>query len=273
MTSNRGKIVAAVFALTICGACATRYVVAQQSSGPRQPPAVIEYHGDMAYMLANLTDIYGATIGLEVDPQQPKSQVGFFLRDPTLTDVLNAIVQSAPRYQWRESAEFIEVSPVERSCPLLDTIIVRFRVADADESEAINQLLKLTEVQASMRAMSLNCQDRGEASAEKKGEKFSISLENVTLRQALNSIARESGKRFWIFRTDRSGFFRSALLPDSSGRLNSFAALQFSAALDGVVRVTEARDCDPTHWYRSWQCRGRGALLPHDLFGGAGHHG
>jgi hypothetical protein len=135
------------------------------------------------------------------------------LRDPTLTDVLNAIVQSAPRYHWRETGGFIEVSPLERSCPLLDTMISRLQVADADERETIDQLLKLPEVQASMRAMSLNRQDLGEASAERKGEKFSISLENVTLRQALNSIAKESGKRIWIFRTDRSGFFSVSTSP------------------------------------------------------------
>jgi hypothetical protein len=207
VTINRKRITAVVFVLTICGTSVSRAMGQQTSASRTQPPAVIKYDGDMAFMLAHLTDLFGVTIGLEVDPLQPKPQVGFYLRDPTLTDVLNAITRSAPRYQWRESGGIIEVLPLEGSSPLLDTIISNFRVTDVDEAVAINQLVNLPEVQASMRAMSLNRRDLGNASTERKGEKFSISLEGVTMRQALSRVAKENGARFWIFRTDSNGFF------------------------------------------------------------------
>src|SRR5712691_6889926 len=113
MTIDRKRTTAIVFVLTICVTFASR-VRAQQTSAPRtQTPAVIKYDGDMGFMLAHLTGIFGVTIGFEIDPQQPKPQVGFYLRDPTLPDVLNAIVRSAPRYQWRVSDGFIEVLPLE----------------------------------------------------------------------------------------------------------------------------------------------------------------
>jgi hypothetical protein len=213
MTIDRRTITTVVVALTVWGAYTSRSVGQEASESRNQLPAIIKYDGDMASMLSHLPSIYGATIGLEVDPEQPRSQVGFDLRDPTLTDVLDAIVQSAPRYQWHNSGGFIEVSPLQGSCALLDTIISNFRVDDVDEREAINQLVSVPEVQASMRAMRLNRQDLGDAGVAKKGEKISISLENVTMRQALNIVAKQTGTRFWIFSRHGKGSFSISNAP------------------------------------------------------------
>jgi hypothetical protein len=203
-------LTAGVVLLTICSISISPTIAQQTSASRIQLPAVIQYDGEMASILAHLPEIYGVTIGLEVDAQEPQSQVEFYLRDPTLSDVLNAIVKSAPRYQWRESDGFIEVFPVAGSSPLLDTMISSFRCSDVDEAGAINQLLKLPEMQANMRTMSLHGRAQGGTSTEKKGEKaekFSVNLEGVTLRQALHKIAKDSGGRFWIFRNYSDGFF------------------------------------------------------------------
>ncbi len=207
MTIDRRTIATAVIALTIYGAYTSPCEGQQGSESRTQLPAVIKYDGDMAFMLAHVTEIYGATIGLEVDPQQPRSRVSFYLRDPTLADVLNAIVQSASRYQWHNSGGFIEIMPLHGSSPFLDTIIRNFRIDNVDEREAIKQLVLLPEVQASMAAMSLSRQDLGEAATDKKGEKISIRLESVTLRQALNIVAKQTGTRFWVFSSDGKGRF------------------------------------------------------------------
>lgn len=200
MTFNLTRIIAAVVFFMIWGV-AVSSVMAQQTSASTQPPRVIKFDGDMAVMLVHLTEIYGVTIGLEVEPKQPRSKVSFYLRDPSLNDVLNAIVKSAPIYQWRERSGYIEVLPVEASSPLLDVIISNFRVSEVDQTGAINRLLILPDVQAAVRAMSVNLlQDPGSASTETKKQKFSLNLEGVTMRQALSSIANESGGRFWIFR-------------------------------------------------------------------------
>jgi hypothetical protein len=200
------KLTAGVILLTICGASVSPTMAQQTSTSRTQHPAVIKYDGDMTSMLAHLTKIYGVTIGLEVDPQQPQSQVEFYLLNPTLPDVLNAIVKSAPNYQWRESDGFIEVLPMAGSSPLLDTMISRFGTSDVDEAGAFNQLLNLPELQANMRAMSLKGRALGDTSTE-KAEKFSVNLESVTFRQALHKIAKLSSGRFWIFRNNSDGSF------------------------------------------------------------------
>jgi hypothetical protein len=207
------KLTGGMVLLLVCGLSMSP-TVAQQTSSPRtQPPAVIEYNGDLATMLATLSKIYGATIGLEVDAQQPQSQVAFHLRDPSLPDVLNAIVKSAPSYQWRESDGCFEVFPAAGSSPLLDTLIRNFRANDIDEEAAINQLLGVPEMQSNMRAMNLSRRAPGSTSTDMQGKNFSVNLDAATLRQALNKIANDSGGRFWIFRNYRDGFFSISNFP------------------------------------------------------------
>lgn len=59
------------------------------------PPTlrVIRYEGDITMMLAALPNAYGVTVGLELDTQR-YHQVSLSLLDATVTDVMNAIVQS-----------------------------------------------------------------------------------------------------------------------------------------------------------------------------------
>lgn len=203
MTLNLRRIATvAAFLATSC-ASASVAMAQQQQPAPVNKVAAIKYNGDMAALLEKMAETYGVTIGLEVDPQKPASVVRLELRDATLSDVLNAVVQSEPEYQWRESDGFIDVFPVKGSSPLLETKISSFRVQDVDQAEAINQLMGSSEVLVGMSEMNLSRQDFSRASLRQKGEKLSLSLEGVTLRRALHEIAREGGGRFWVSR--RSG--------------------------------------------------------------------
>jgi len=207
MTISRARIIAAVFTVTICGISASRSVGQETPSWKTQPLVIIKYDGDMAALLATLANKYGVTIGLEIDPTQPRPQVGFYLEEASLTNILDAICKSAPRYQWRESGGFIEVLPSHGSSQLLDTVISSFRVADIEEKDAINQLIELPEVQARMMAIGLKLRDLPTASTESKDKKFSLSLKDVTMRGVLNSVAKESGAKFWLLRRDSDGSF------------------------------------------------------------------
>lgn len=205
MTISMTKKTAMAVLIVICGATVSR-VIGQQASAPKiQPLRVIQYDGDMATLLAHLAGSFDVTIGLETDPKQPKSQVSLYVRDATFTDVLNAIVKSAPRYKWRELDGCIEVLPVGASSPLLDTLINNFRVTDVDQTDALNRLMNLPDVQNNLRAMSLSRKDPGSASTQTKSEKFSTKFEALTMRQALCRITKDSGGRFWIFQTFSDG--------------------------------------------------------------------
>ena len=197
------KLIAAAVVLGIC-AVSTTGVMAQQPAPP--PVRVIQFHGDMTAILAALPNAYGVTIGLELDTQRYR-RVEISLSDPTVTDVMNAIIQSSKKYQWQQIGGFVDVWPSAGSNPLLETRINRFNVKDLSLSAAFDQLFNLPEVQASMANLNLKRRAPDVSSGKLSSNRFSVNLEGVTLREALNKIAQESRIEIWIFRNYPNGFF------------------------------------------------------------------
>jgi hypothetical protein len=197
------KLIATAVVLGIC-AVSMSGVMAQQPAPP--PVRAITYKGDMANILSELPNVYGVTIGLELDTQRYQV-VGIALSDATVTDVMNAIVESAKKYQWQQTGSFVEVWPLAGSNPLLETRISSFNVKDLSASEAFDRLLNLPEVQANMRDLNLQRRAPAESPGKLTSSRFSVNLEGVTLREALDKIAKESHIDIWIFRNYPNGFF------------------------------------------------------------------
>ncbi len=197
------KLIAAALVLGICGVSMSG-VMAQQPTPPTM--RVIRYEGDITMILAALPNAYGVTVGLELDAQR-YHHVGMSLLDATVTDVMNAIVQSSKKYQWRQTGGFVDVWPLAGSNPLLETRIGSFNVKDVSPSEALDQLLNLPEVQANMTALNLKRRAPEVSPGKLSSSRFSVSLEGVSLREALNKITQESRIEIWIFRNYPNGFF------------------------------------------------------------------
>lgn len=197
------KLIAAAVVLGICSVL---------TSGVRaQQPApltlrVVQYNGDFAMALAALPTAFDVTVGVELDTERYRT-VNVSLMDATVTDVMNAVVQSSKKYQWRQTGAFIDVWPLAGSNPLLETKINSFNVKDLSPSEAFDRLLNLPEVQESMTALNLKRRAPDVSFEKVSGSRFSVSLERVTLREALNRIAQESRLEVWIFRNYPNGFF------------------------------------------------------------------
>lgn len=164
-----------------------------------RPIGHIRYEGDMAGLLSKLAQAFDVTIGLEVYPWRPTVPVKIELSEPTIADILNAVVSSAPGYRWREAEGAYEVSTVGEGCPLLDTRIEEFQVSGVTQAEAVDQLMNLPEVQAGMSALNVRYEVRNSRPARQGAEKFSLSVRGASLRQALHQIAGSSGGRFWEF--------------------------------------------------------------------------
>ena len=196
------KLIAAAI-VGICGVSMSG-VMAQQSTPPTL--RVIQYQGDITMILAALPNAYGVTVGVELDTQRHHS-VGVSLQDATVRDVLNAVVQSSKKYEWRQIGEFVDVWPLAGSNPLLETRINSFDVKDLSPSEAFDKLLNLPEVQANMTALKLKRRAPDVSPAKLRSARFSVNLEGVTLREALNKIAEQSRIGIWIFRNYPNGLF------------------------------------------------------------------
>jgi len=197
------KLIAAAVVLGICGV-STSGIMAQQPAP--QTVRIIRFDGDMTMILAALPNAYGVTVGVELDTQRVHS-VGLSLQDATVTDVMTAIVQSSKQYEWRQTGEFVDVWPSAGSNPLLETRIGSFNVKDVSASEAFDQLLNLPEVQANMTTLNLKRRAPDVSPRKLSSSRFSVNLEGVTLREALNKIAQESRIEIWIFRNYPNGFF------------------------------------------------------------------
>lgn len=195
------KLIVTVVFLGICGVSMSG-VMAQQPATLK----TIQYDGDFTMILAALPNAYGVTVGLELDTQR-YHRVALSLMDANVTDVMNAIAQSSKKYQWRQNGEFVDVWPMTGGNPLLETRISSFNVKDLSQSEAFDRLLNLPEVQASMTALNLKRRAPEGPPAKLSNSKFSVNLEGVSLREALNKVARESGMEIWIFRNYPNGFF------------------------------------------------------------------
>jgi hypothetical protein len=197
-----------VLLMIICAPSA--YVSGQQTSAPPQKKLnKIVYDGDMAALLSHLAGKNNVNIGFETDPVEPKPRIKIDTWYDTLEDVMNAIVQSAPRYRWRNQDGFIDVYPSEASCPLLDTMINNFQVNNNDWAGASEALTNLPEVQRQMEVMYLTRRDITNISRGTDVNLFSLNLENVTLRRALHEITKGSRNSFWIFQRygDKSQLF------------------------------------------------------------------
>lgn len=196
------KLITAAVVLVICG-FSTSANMAQQAALPKV--RVIEYQGDLTMLLAALPNAFGVTVGLELDGEAHQS-IRVSLVDPTLPDVMNAIVQSSKKYTWREADGFVEVWPLTGSNPLLETRISNFNAKDLSPSQAFDQLFNLPEVQATMKAMSLK-RRAPDVPTKTTYKNFSVNLEGVSLRQALSKIASDSGIQIWILRSYGNGYF------------------------------------------------------------------
>ena len=197
------KLMAAAIVMGIC-AVSTSGVMAQQPAP--STVRVIEYQGDLTMLMSALSNTYGVTVGLELDTQA-HHVVRLSLLDATITDVMNAMVQSSKKFQWQQTGGFVEVWPIGGSNPLLNTRISSFNVKDVSPEEAFDELLNLPEVQANMTALKLKRQAPDVSPAKLRSSRFSVKLEGVTLREALNEIAQQSRIGIWIFRHYPNGFF------------------------------------------------------------------
>jgi hypothetical protein len=111
-----------------------------------------------------------------------------------LTIILFAITTSA----WRRSGATIELYPAERAHPLLDTRISSLRINNVKVNEALQHLLSSVEVKQALLNFGLRLVPTVPRD-DYPDSSFSISADNITLRQALNQLAESSGTRFWAF--------------------------------------------------------------------------
>ena len=194
------KSIRAVFAATIVSLFCFGLAKAQDKSVEDQRLRNIELNGvRLASVLAALAADYKVTIGLEADPAKPDSMIDMHLRAVVFRQILDRLVQAEPLYKWRKNNGAVDVLPVGGG--LLDANIQAFEVKDVNRAVAVSRLFDLAEVRELMTANHLRSRPPSPPSDRSKDEKLSFDLRGVTVRQALNQIAHDSGANVWVFRS------------------------------------------------------------------------
>lgn len=132
----------------------------------------------------------------------------------TLRDVLDSIVSRDSRYRWQIEEGVVNIIPVTREPELLNTRLARFSVERVTVNEAVSRLFAIPEVRSRMIELNLNQRSRqvGFGNLDRPGETpvsttplYTVNQANVTVREALNAIARAHGSAVWAYTEHRCG--------------------------------------------------------------------
>lgn len=125
----------------------------------------------------------------------------------TLRDMLDWVVRSDPQYGWQFDAGAINLIPKAGEPPLLATQIRSLREKDATSVEALlSRLHSLPEVRSKINELQLSEALRimiAPVPLKQNQRRYSIDVKNVTVREALNSIARAHGSAVWEYKERR----------------------------------------------------------------------
>lgn len=121
----------------------------------------------------------------------------------SLRDVLDGIVKTDPQYRWSVEDKVINALPVAGEPTLLKTHIGEFRVENvAWANTALSMLIATPEVRASLNRLGLTEALKAGAVPLPNPMKAGriVQCNNVTLREALNVIARAFGNAVWFYK-------------------------------------------------------------------------
>jgi hypothetical protein len=139
-------------------------------------------------------------IGFEAILQESK-KIDVKVEQGTIRDVLDAVVQSDPRYQWSEADGIINVSPKQNKSPILETVVRSFSVHKLNRVDAVTALFALPEVKGIVTQMGLSKSDFGSlpGPAYDNLPRLSLSFRNITVRKIMNEILKAEGSDYWVF--------------------------------------------------------------------------
>ena len=134
---------------------------------------------------------------------------------PTLRDVLDSIVAVNPQYQWSIDRGVVNLIPSNKGPVLLDLRIAELNVKSAKTVDEILVRLfalpvmreEITRLNLSQVSGEIGMRSLGRPGSNQEEESAGLMLyeKNVTLREALNAIAREQGSAVWSYREQHCG--------------------------------------------------------------------
>ena len=176
----------------------------------RSPLKNVQMQADnIDLLLSRLSEQYDLPIGFEVaidDDLSITRRITIRMKDGTVQEVLDSIVNQNPTYKWEMRDDVINVFPRDRSRDILlkDILETRLEKISLDKQTTRFMLRQiLCENAAVMKILNMNdvipanetftSRDFG-----KVGRDFSFSASDVSIATVLNRVIRNSPTKYWI---------------------------------------------------------------------------
>lgn len=176
----------------------------------RSPLKSVEIQADnIGLLLSRLSTQYDLPIGFEValdDDLSITRSITIGLKDGTVQEVLDSIVNQSPNYKWEMRDDVINVFPRDRNRDILLKEILETRLEKVSfdkqmtrfmlrqtlcENPAVTKILKMYGVTSVNETFTSH--DFG-----KVGRDFSFSGSDVSIATVLNRVIRNSPTKYWI---------------------------------------------------------------------------
>jgi hypothetical protein len=127
------------------------------------------------------------------------------LSSGTLRETLDTIVKGDLEWSWQIDNGVVNLLPVQDGADLLNVYISKFKVENAQSLDAIvDNLLQLPEVKVAIAKLQLiggtKIIVQPMSVDPEKRPKYSVECNDMTVREALNAIARINGRAVWEYK-------------------------------------------------------------------------
>jgi hypothetical protein len=208
MKYNRGIILAVVAALATMP-----FTYAQQSPTPQEAQEAMRRHREQTRGTVTTSESLLQILRSQEVPGGivMPSQCGAIARHQmpvgsSLHELLDSLTAVVPQYRWQAENGVINVIPAGGVPAFLEVRVARFRAERVKSpDEALVKLFEMPEVLKAMTNPAIGSRlFRGgigfyAPAPSSDIETFSVRLDNVTVREALNAIARAHGHAMWTY--------------------------------------------------------------------------
>jgi len=159
----------------------------------------------MHLILSKISADYDVPLGFEAATQGEEPILSVMIQGRLLQDVLDDIVKKDPRYEWQIVDGVINVRPKSQRDGLLANVLeTRVDVFEIKRDSRLFQvkreILELPHVRALLEQEKVAYGPDVKLGGEfaKFGQDFSLNVSNVTVREILNRIIRNSDVKYWV---------------------------------------------------------------------------
>lgn len=161
----------------------------------------VKFEGESIYKILQFIAVeYKVRIGLEQSfKNNDASGISIQCFNCPLNVFLDKLMEKSKVYQWKSYGDTVNVYPKDKERYILEVKVAKFEITQSTIEEIKSKIINIPEWKTFLEANHITPEYSmiyGDFSREKK--KFTVQLENTTIRAILNVLATLNGRRMWV---------------------------------------------------------------------------